>query len=449
MKIKTHIYINFILFFIIIAFLLVSEIIRPSDNIYCLFISTIFIVSFISRSINTEEGLYTLYSLYMYTFYIFILGSFFSGLILDYPIFQRDIFGMISVENKTKLIFYIFTFYFFCELGYFYKNNNKNFNEVLFSDKIVKNFVLFVTVIFFTTEVFLIQINIDNIFKSINNSYLSLYESGNNGVAQTPTELLLFMVNNVSLGMAFIISKYKPKLFKIVLAVFILNSCLSILGGARSAAISSIFIFLYIFNMKNNRFSFKNMAILFCISIFILELLNYVMTFTSRSAYEKVSLVSYIGKFLYDQGSTLLVFNSSMQIDSYPIIAYIKTFIPVIHNIISSLSIETLHPYDINFSHYLSWKIDSSLYFTGRGLGWSLLSDIYIYSFGNIILFSGLSFLFGFFIRYISYGSVYSQGLALSIAPVLFTINRGSISTMIPIIILYYIILYILNRRFL
>ncbi|NOI36285.1 O-antigen polysaccharide polymerase Wzy [Vibrio cyclitrophicus] len=444
---KTHILLSYCLLIFSIAFLLISEMYDIEDSVYSIFYSLIFAISFLSRCVLAKESLYSFYSLYIYTFYIFVLGSFFSAWVIGMDIFQRDIFGFITVENKSRLMMFVLVFYFSCEAGYFYNNRKFKISNYPLSKPVLLRFTVFVIVFFFGSTFFLIQINFNNIYTSLNSSYMHSFESGNTSKSGTPTELILYMINNVSLGIAAMISRDKPRLFKIVLYVFVLNSVMTILGGGRSMAISAIFVLLYIVNQKNDRFSIKNLMSFFIITFSVLLLLNYAMTFTSRAAYTELTIYTYIAKFLYDQGSTLLVINASMNVDSYPVMPYLKTFFPFLPAISNLLTSIDYYPYEINFAHYLAWSIDSSLYSTGRGLGWSLLSDIYLYSLRNVIFFAMLSFLFGKAIKYLSNHSNVTYGLLISIAPVFFTINRASISTLIPMVILYLLVFNLLKIK--
>ena len=77
-------------------------------------------------------------------------------------------------------------------------------------------------------------------------------------------------------------------------------------------------------------------------------------------------------------------------VDSYPFIAYVQTFIPGATFFWGLLG-NSLAPQDIMFSYRMCYELNPSLFVNGSGLGWTILSDLYVFSFGNIILFIALS----------------------------------------------------------
>ena len=87
------------------------------------------------------------------------------------------------------------------------------------------------------------------------------------------------------------------------------------------------------------------------------------------------------------------------------------------------------------------------MYEMGYGVGWSLFSDIYLYSFGVIFLFSGLVAIFSYFLNFIQYNinrSIFFKYIAIVISLNIFFLPRGNLSSIFPLIIYALIFLLII-----
>ena len=154
-----------------------------------------------------------------------------------------------------------------------------------------------------------------------------------------------------------------------------------------------------------------------------------------------------VTNFLYSQGFSMLVFHSSMKLEHYSIIPALQSFIPGSSFIISLTSHE-LPSYYTSFSRYLSYHLSPSLYNQGFGLGWSILSDFYIFSGRTIIGFILLSFLWGYGINkaeLLAQNNLNFKRILITVAPSIIFIPRSGISTVFPLIIYAIIIFFIIN----
>ena len=105
--------------------------------------------------------------------------------------------------------------------------------------------------------------------------------------------------------------------------------------------------------------------------------------------------------FLYTSGGSLMIFHASTLVHGYPWIAFIQTFIPGSTWLYSKLSDQQLHMQDLTFQGHMCYNLNPNLYSQGAGLGWSSLSDFYLFSGETILFFCILAFCFGLFFSYL------------------------------------------------
>lgn len=156
--------------------------------------------------------------------------------------------------------------------------------------------------------------------------------------------------------------------------------------------------------------------------------------------------------FLYSNGVSLMVFGVSMTVTGYPTIQYFQTLIPGVNFLYSHISGIPLKPEQASFQGHLCNTLDSDLFYSGAGLGWTTNGDIYLFSSGFLVVYCILCFLLGRLISYIdicSYKSRFGLYLAGAIAFDTFAVSRGSLSNffaMIPYIYAYYFLILYLTR---
>ena len=124
-----------------------------------------------------------------------------------------------------------------------------------------------------------------------------------------------------------------------------------------------------------------------------------------------------------------MVFDACRLLDNYPLIARMQNFIPGLAFTVAKFT--ELFPQDATMQGYLCYYLNANLYANGLGLGWTTLSDLYVYSKGNIIVFSILSFLLGCIITTLevwAMKSKFSLFLLITLAPGLLMISRGPLA---------------------
>ncbi|KJG19994.1 hypothetical protein UB37_15820 [Photobacterium iliopiscarium] len=317
------------------------------------------------------------------------------------------------------------------KLVFFSSKEKKVINENVNYKKI---YIICILLLCFIYPILIVS-TINMIKSTLNYGYLAAFSNSQTGQYSTPLNLICLLMINVGLGLAYIIKDKKKKFFVLYFSLFFINALLSGLTGGRSGFISAIFLLLWIcYKDKKDNVSLIFKMILYI--IILLFALNILMFLTGRSETLNFNVFSFLIHLIDAQGITFFVYTLSSNIENYPLIPYIKTIIPGFVYVYSFL-IESVPIYFSGFPQYLSWHTDSSLFNKGYGLGWSLLSDLYVYSFGFYPLFFSLAILWGRWLRFLSQSNKFNQGLLVSIITTLFVINRGSISVLIPFIVLY------------
>lgn len=131
-----------------------------------------------------------------------------------------------------------------------------------------------------------------------------------------------------------------------------------------------------------------------------------------------------------------MVFDISLKYSDYPILGFWKVVLPGIQIFYNIFGITDRK--DFNWSSYVVYNENYGAYMNGNGLGWSIYSDFYAFSFGFLSLFCLFVFCFSrFIIKAIVSKNFYFNGIILIMVSTFFTINRSSISGFIFILFTY------------
>ena len=402
------------------------------------FICVVLII-IISRIFLFKENAFSFYSLYYFTFVIFIGGSLFAYPFYDGELLCRDIFGLICLSNDvfSKAFFLMGSASILIEIGYSISTKNKNdksVNHYQYSDFVSKRIIIFTRFIalFFFPLLYFSTFN--SIIRNFSQGYLAGFKSSQGESYATPNAIIYLLIVSVGLGLVFTIKNKYPKFFKIYFMLFISNLLLSVMAGGRAGFVTALFMLLWLKYKDLN--GARQLIKLVFYGIFIIGLINLTMIYNGRLGDSEISVADLFFRLIDSQGVSFFVFALSTTIDNYPLIAYFKTIIPGSAHLYN-IFIESVPSYMAAFPNYLAWKIDPSLYYEGYALGWSILSDFYLFSFGYYPLFLIISFFWGVFLSKLSGNSIFANGLLITVMPVLFMINRATLSALIPYIILY------------
>lgn len=423
--------------------ILFSTILDSQDFILSLSI-VVSIFIFLSGAYFKKESIFRLKYIYVFGFSLFICGRFFAYLIdpsiniflFDFGLFYE--YDSSSYLEKIRLYNFIFLAFLFYVAGLsvekkckpvLVKNNNKGVHK--------KRFLLFfmVAILLF---IFLLKNNFESVLKSISDGYLSLYESQGRNTYETPINLIINAMV-VSLMAIFYIIRTKNNKFKLLFLCFITIQLMTIFTGARGGFVSSFFMILWFF-FKDRPVTFRMIFLLVIFILSLIFLVNFLLYFTSRSA-EEGNIIEIVASNLSNQGVSLMVFDLSTKIDSYPMLGLIKTFIPGSH-LLFNFFVSDLAIHEVSFPHYITFISAPTLYYQGYGYGWSLLSDFYVFSFSMLPIFLLFNFIWGRVISTLdnNVSNSYLEGMTLIFITHIFMISRSSISTLIAGVLIYSLI---------
>ncbi|MEZ2902689.1 O-antigen polysaccharide polymerase Wzy [Acinetobacter terrestris] len=398
--------------------------------------------------IITTEGLkkiFSLQSFFLLGYGLFILGRFvtqiFSNIpdiycmdfIFDYCLSSDQILNLNLVLYLTLLSFSI-PFLFNSE-----KKSKLNL-EIFYSINKIKMLIAlqFFLLVYYSYYSYKI------IELASSSGYMALFY-GQAEAYETPVAMLAFSMivvifsillnNNSNVNKSFI---------RIMFYYFLMLMLLGILSGSRTSFLTAFFMLGYYF-YKDVKLSFLKNVLLFGLCVLIIYFINILAAFSGARPYDNNEIFVQISDTLFGQGITLMVFDASMQVDNYPFLAYLKTIFPGIQIIYGLFDIN--HRYLFDFSSYLVYVNNKSMYFDGYGLGWSLLSDFYIFSFGFIPLYLLFIYFFSYFLKNIQQlNGSWINGFLFLIASQMFIISRSSISLIILMLILYCLISIVLGN---
>lgn len=244
-----------------------------------------------------------------------------------------------------------------------------------------------------------------------------------------------------------LIFAYVPQYVKRYLTLYFIYAICIIIGGARATFGSVLLICIWLYSLRY-KISIIKISITGIIGLCILLLL---FSISSRGAgIENFVLKDGLLLFGYTQGVSLMVFDACRLFDNYPLITCLQNFIPGLSFTIAKFT--GIFPQDATMQGYLCYNLNANLYDNGLGLGWTTLSDLYVYSKGNIIVFSILSFFVGCIITILevwSYKNKFALFLLISLAPGLLMMSRGPLALLFiqPYYSIGFIVLFVIFFR--
>ncbi len=374
--------------------------------------------------------------------FLFVGGRFWAFLISpDEQLFdiQAGTFFLresIPDEHFVVTLCYVICFVIFAVLGYTLKKSSNNVQKSFEYSKISE----FLNIMFWPLALFSIAGKVLDFFYALENGgYLAMYEGQTESYSSFSSlgDIFLF----VFWGMAFTFGKENVRKKYLILLLF--YSVIRILIGARGTFGSFMMFILWLYSQRH-KINIVKLSILGALAV---VLLLFVFSFSIRAVgADDVSGANVFSAFLYKQGITLAVFDQSRDLTNYPIAGYFQNFIPGSSFIYSHLINPNAYPYELTFDGYLSYSLNESEYSIGHGLGWSFMGDLYIYSMGNILLFSLFAYIFGHICAYVenkSYEHPYYKLIVYAIFFRFMIFPRAGLNTIIPFI-WYVTIIYLI-----
>lgn len=422
-----------------LLFLIISEdYYIPSGLLIISFILVFYIVNVE----NKTKNFINLQSFFLFGFLLFFMGRFLA-LFLDKNIYSSIFcinFIFSYCENFSN-IFYLVLILNLILISYAsaFVIKPKKYHDKAKESIISKKRISIIYVITFLSLLFVINALIDTIMLAITEGYMALYINQAESY-QTPYGLLITTVSVAGMAVIYSVKRdIKPLLFNAIFAIFILTLLSSILTGSRSAFISSLLLIIWHF-YKNKNMSILKYLVFSLFFILIIYSLDVIASISGARPVDntRVSFLQSIANSLYGQGTTLMIFNSSINVESYPLLGYVKTLLPGIQVLFPPFGIN--QRYEFDWSSYMTYHENRAAYNEGFGLGWSIFSDLYLLSFKFLPIFCLMVYFFGRFTLYVnSANSIFKKGLLFICIISFFGLSRNSVSPLIFTIIVYMI----------
>lgn len=448
---KNNLFILLMLIFSILSIMLIDSYLYFSIS---LLIFNLFICFFVVNNNSLSKNIITPQTILLLGFSTLIFGRFFAVLLnssyLETLFCINFIFYYCSTEDEIfRLFIYLHSILISFSLGFlFLPKVKKNIEKI---NHISKSKILILFVLGLLSIVYLIFDNFGKILLVLNSGYLALYD-GQSEDYETPISLVINSFAVSCLALLFALKKKDiqvNKYFIILFFLYIFKLMMAIGTGSRSHFIAGVILLIwYIF--YDRKLNFKHYLLLL-LSFFVTALgVNSLASLSGARVVNNVELgfLEKISFIFYNQGISLMVFDISLKYSDYPVLGYLKVMLPGVQVLYSFFGVNERK--DFNWSSYVVYNENISAYLNGNGLGWSLYSDFYAFSFGFLPIFCLLVFLFSRFIVKATYSnSLYYNGLVFVLVGTLFTINRSSVSGLIFIIIFYSVLyLFFVKSRF-
>ncbi len=430
------------IFITIISFLLPKVLGVFSFSIYLLIIN-FFISFFIVNMNNLNTNLINMQSIFLFGFLIFFLGRFVAFLLdpsLYDTLFCTDfIFNYCSSSTDINFLIFLLNLILIAFSMAFLSgvNVSKNINELDTQNIFInKKKVGLIYILFFLSLGISFYQRLDSIALAISDGYMALYVNQAESY-ETPFVMLFSVLLSCSLALLYSLRKnLNSKIFGVAVGLYILNLLLGIMTGSRAAFIGGLILLTWIiFRDKQVKKIFYIAGIGTC--VLIVGVVNWLAGLSGARAFgESSSLLETVSETIYSQGITLMVFNSSVHAEGFPILGAIKTIIPGIQVVFPLFGFT--QRYEFDWSSYMTFIENKNAYQEGFGLGWSIYSDFYIFSLGFLPLFYLFIYLFGRLIVILSKSSgYYNEGVIFIFVLTLFSINRGQLSPLIFSMVIY------------
>lgn len=413
-----------------------------------LMFSYIFIVTYCISTIaiwNISKRHLNVFFLFYLTFGLFIGGCFWAYIFDNrLTLFEPTFFFnyTFSYEWKLELMDYIIGFMIFSVIGYYiskkyslkivYTPSIDCITRECIDKKLMRLFPFMLCLILYSSVQF--------IFEGLSGGYLSHFvENVNNEYSGSGLSKWLSVFSSIFLGLAITFGKKKTKIF--YLGLFGVQALSNLYVGSRSSFGVFILFLLWLYSEKYK----INILKLFLLVVFGMLLLLWLFSFSIRQTTTgqiDISLKDSILAFIYSQGVSLMVFDASRIIKDYPLLPYFQTFLPGVSFIYNLLPGTILHAYDISFSNYMCYSLNPKLFLNGAGLGWSILSDLRIFSFGIFGGYLFLTFIFGYFTGIIETWSTkneFYKYLLISLATSFLLLPRGGLYSIFPMLLYIFI----------
>ena len=391
-----------------------------------------------------SEGL-TPFFLFLATFIFLFIGGRFWAVLMGhepYELTRGNFFKMEQIEPRVWLtsLTYILLFLYTATLAYI-ALPKKNRDKSILSGNLFTNQHLDIglTIVWCLIAPFILYDVLHKFYVAMvqGAGYLSLYADQMKDVV--PGSGFIASMLYVFFGIAMVFGSERTR--KLFLLLVFFKALVFILIGQRGK-FGCVLLFFIWYYYRNRKINIVRLGTFALVSIVIIAILVAMSSRDANSTLAKPHAM--LDEFLFSQGVSISTFTFSQTIDNYPLVPYLVSFIPGYASFYSFFN--ALPAYEAGFANYLAYSLNYELYESGHGLGWTLLSDLYLYSGRTYIGFIVLSILFGLVCAKVEDASK-TSALAATIIYTIFLnftfLPRAGLYTIIPLIVWTVIMYYI------
>lgn len=391
--------------------------------------------------------------LFMSTFCFLFIGGHFWGCLInpDLPLRVGSFMDPTpSTESEwMNTLAYVILFLYASLIGYCTyrsKHDFKTDNSVYVADNTGRFMTInrVLSVIFWPLALFVLYDGYKKLMLIMSSGYSAIYLSQAESYSSNS---FLFVLTMFFFAMAMTFGNKKNRMLYI--SMMLTNGIIGILGGGRGA-FGAFLLFALWLSSTRWKINFKKLFIGGGIALFLLLFMSQMSKRSQDSGTEYDSITDMAGLFIYSQGESLATFEKSREY-TYPAIAYVQSFIPGSSLIYAKLINPNLKNYESSFSLYLSQRMNAKRFLEGDGGGWTLISDLYLFSGRTWLGYIILSFLFGFLMAMLECKSkkdMLYRVVMFSIFLRLLTLPRTGLNYICPLIIYVMIYYYIFSHLY-
>ncbi len=397
----------------------------------------------------------SMFFLFMLTVNLFLGGRFWAYLFdSSLDVFETTFFYSYTIDGKSRAsdMIFLYSFIFFSTIGYKLgiKRNAKVRLEPKVSRAVERNIGRLLEIIFPIVLILVVYSSIGSVIENFKSGSYGFGDYNSDAVGGGYLRKFAQMSLSIFLSLSVVYCEKKWRNRYLMLYTF-MSVCI-VLGGSRASLGTLIFFLLWVYSI-DHKVSLKKIALYGSIG---LVLFFVAFSFSVRAAQSGFSLDSNklaLG-LLYEQGGSIAVFDLSTRVKDYPVLPYFQTIIVGSSLIYRLFTGAVLYPKDISFSGHMCYSINPDRYMSGAGLGWTIMSDIYLFSGRNVFFFCLLSLLLAYSMAILDTWrrkSKFFLYVASAMLPGILMMPRGTLSAYFPMIFyvyIYFFIFVIISKRF-
>lgn len=393
------------------------------------------------------------YFLFITTFCFLFIGGHFWGNLFSPQLLSTRVGSFMDPTPSTdkewnNTLIYILLFLYCSLLGYYKKYSTSNVisdNTVYIKNLLCNNKInQLLYILFYPLAFFVLHSQYKILLIVLGGGYDTLYFSQSGNYSSNSLLLVLFYF---FFAMAMVYGDSKNK--KLYLILIISDAILKVLGGGRGSLGSVLMFALWLYSTKNS-INIKKLIVGTLVALISLLTISQMSKRMKDSDIKYAAINDVIGLFIYAQGESLSTFEKSRNFE-YPALAYVQTFIPGSSFIYNKLFDSNLKNYETSFSLNLSRNLNVVLFENGDGVGWTLLSDIFLFSGRTWIFYIIISGILGYLLACLEIksrtNSLY-RVILFSIILRLMILPRTGLNYICPLIVYVYFFHFILNKCF-